>query len=122
MVKRVLIVDDAADIRTSVMQAVQSEGFEAVTASSGEEGMELLKNEKFDLILLDIFMPEMSGRDMLELIRKDPKLKDQKVAFLTVANLSETGKGIISKLQPVDYFQKPVELDDFVKRLRKLLK
>jgi len=122
MAKRVLIVDDEPDIRTSVRQAVESMGFEAKVAKNAKEGLGLLRKEKFDLALLDIFMPKMSGRDMLEEIRKDPKIEKQRVAFLTVANLSEAGQGIVKSLKPVEYFQKPIELDDFAKRLRNLLK
>lgn len=122
MKKKILIVDDEEDIRISVKQAVESEGYQAKTARDAIQGLQILRKESFDLVLLDIFMPEMSGRDMLEEIRKDEKLKDQKVAFLTVANLSETGRGIINKLKPVDYFQKPVDLDDLSKRLKKILK
>ena len=122
MAKRVLIVDDEPDIRTSVRQAVESMGFEAKVAKSAKEGLGLLRKEKFDLALLDIFMPKMSGRDMLEEIRKDPKIEKQRVAFLTVANLSEAGQGIVKSLKPVEYFQKPIDLNDFSKRLQKLLK
>ena len=120
--KRVLIVDDEPDIRVSVKQAVEGEGFETKAASNGKEALKMLRKEKFVLVLMDIFMPEMSGREATEAIRKDPNLKSQKVAFLTVVNLSEQGQSIVKKLKPVEYFQKPIDLDDFGKRLRKILK
>jgi len=120
--KRILIVDDEPDIRTSVSQAVKSMGFEAKAAGSAKQGLQLLEKEKFDLVLMDIFMPVMSGRDAVEQIRKSPKLRNQKVAFLTVAELSSSGKALISKMKPVDYIQKPVDLDDLTRRLKKILK
>jgi CheY-like chemotaxis protein len=115
-------VDDEPDIRVSIKQAVEGEGFETKAANNGKQALEILRKEKFDLVLMDIFMPEMSGRDAVEAMRKDAKLKNQKVAFLTVVNLSEQGQSIVKKLKPVDYFQKPIDLDDFGKRLKKLLK
>lgn len=114
-------MDDEPDILVSVKQAVEGEGFEAKVAENGKKALEMLRREKFDLVLMDIFMPEMSGREAVEAMRKDPKLKNQKVAFLTVVNLSEQGQSIVKELKPVEYFQKPVNLDDFGKRLKKIM-
>jgi CheY-like chemotaxis protein len=122
MVKKVLIVDDEPDIRTSIKQIVELEGFEAEAVGSGKEALAALKRGKFDLVLMDIFMPEMSGRDAVEKIRADPKLRKQKVAFLTVAKLSEAGSGIIKKLEPVAYLQKPVGITGFGRKLKELLR
>ncbi len=122
MAKKVLIVDDQEDILTSMKMLVESEGYEAKTANSGKLALKLLKQESFDLVLLDILMPEMSGMEVLANIRKDSKLKNQKVAFLSVVKLSEPGKDIVKKLKLVEYFQKPIDVVDFRKRLKKLLK
>lgn len=119
--KRVLIVDDQEDILTSVGMLVESEGYETKTANNGKQALAMLKKESFDLVLLDVLMPEMSGREVLEKIRKDPKLKNQKVAFLTVIRLSEPGKDVVKELKPIEYFQKPIDVADFRKRLKKIL-
>ena len=121
MAKKILIVDDERDILTSVKELVEDIGYKAKTASNGKKALEMLKLEKYDLVLLDMLMPEMSGREVLEKIRKDSKLKKQKVAFLTVVQLSEPGKDVVKKLKPVDYFQKPIDIADFRKRLKKIL-
>jgi len=121
MIKKILIVDDEKDILTSVKELIEDIGYKAKTASNGKKALERLKLEKYDLVLLDMLMPEMSGREVLEKIRKDPKLKKQKVAFLTVVQLSEPGKNIVKELKPVDYFQKPIDIADFRKRLKKIL-
>ncbi len=121
MAKKVLIVDDQKDILTSVGMLVEGEGYKAKTASNGKQALAMLKKESFDLVLLDVLMPEMSGREVLQKIRADPKLKKQKVAFLTVVQLSEAGKDIVKKLKPVDYFPKPIKMANFKKRLKKIL-
>ncbi len=121
MAKKVLIVDDQEDILTSVGMLVESMGYEAKTLNSGEKALKALQQESFDLVLLDVLMPEMSGREVLQKIRDDPKLKNQKVAFLTVIQLSEPGKDVIKKLKPIEYFRKPIEIADFRKRLKKIL-
>jgi len=122
MPKKILIVDDEVDILSSVKEVIESMGYEGKTAISGGKALKQLKQEHFDLVLLDMLMPEMSGEEILEKIRADPKLKSQKVAFLTVVRLGEEGRRIVKKLKPVGYFQKPIEPDDFRKNLKKILK
>ena len=97
--KKILIVDDEEDILISIKELVESEGHEARTAINGGLALEMLKEEKFDLVLLDMLMPVMSGRKVLEKIRDNSNLKNQKVAFLTVVKLNKLGEKIIQKLK-----------------------
>jgi len=117
----VLIVDDEEDIRISLKMLVEDMGYKATTAENGIKALELLKKEKFDIVLLDILMPKMSGREVLENIRKDPKLKDQKVVFLTVVKLGLVGKDSIKNLKPTDYLQKPIKVAEFRERIKKIV-
>lgn len=121
MTKKVLIVDDEPDILTTVKMLVEAIGYQAITVDGGKKAVTLLQKEKFDLVLLDMLMPEMTGREVMEWIRGNPKLKGQKVAFLTVVQLSGEGKRIVQKLKPDDYINKPIDNTDFKKRVRKLL-
>lgn len=122
MVKKVLIVDDEKDIADSVKLVIDKLGYHAKTIGSGEEALAILKKEKFDLVLLDMLMPEMSGREVLVQIRKNNKLKNQKVAFLTVVQLGQEGESMINKLKPIAYFQKPItDINAFKQKLKKLL-
>jgi response regulator RpfG family c-di-GMP phosphodiesterase len=67
-------------------------------------------------------MPQMSGREVLEKIRADSKMKKQKVAFLSVVQLSEEGKDSVKKLKPVEYFQKPItDLNEFKTKIKRIL-
>ena len=118
---RIMVVDDEADIRESIKTVLESLGHEAITAKDGMDCLEKLKTEKVDLVLLDFFMPEMSGREVLERIRADPKLGKLKVAMMTVARMSEAGEAAMKKLGIVDYISKPIDLADFKERLRKIL-
>lgn len=118
---KVMVVDDEDDIRDSAMTALESMGYKVVGARNGKECLEKLKAEKVDLVLLDFFMPEMSGRDVLEKIRADPKLKKTKVAMMTVARMGEAGAAALKKLGIVDYINKPIDLADFKARVKKIL-
>jgi two-component system alkaline phosphatase synthesis response regulator PhoP len=119
--KKIMVVDDEENLLELVKAILEVEGYDVVTASDGKECLEKLKANKPDLILLDMMMPGMSGRETCERIRKDPKTKNLKVAFVTVAKFSEVGKDILKKLNAVDYITKPFDNKDLVKRVKKLV-
>ena len=118
---KILIVDDEEDILSSVRLLLEKTGYEVKTANRGKAALEMLSREKFDLVLLDILMPEMSSVEVLERIRADPRTKDQKVAIFTVVQPSREGEKIIKKLKPVEYFQKPIDVGDFTRRIKRVL-
>ena len=122
MTKKILIVDDEADICESIKTLLEDAGFYVETVSSGPEALEnLRKNANFDLVLIDFFMPEMSGRELLEKIREDSKLRELKCAFLTVAEFSGRGIGELKKLHSLDYIKKPFDNEDLVRRVKKMV-
>ena len=122
MAKLVLVVDDEEDIRISVSEVVEGMGFKAKAVASGKEALIALEKEKFDLVLLDMFMPELSGRQVLEKIRSNRKTRGQLVAFLTVAQLNEAGREKIRELGAAEYILKPVDVDGLQQSLKRLLK
>ena len=123
MVKTVMIVDDTKDTVGMVKKLLETEGYKTMTASDGKEALKLLKKtkEKPDLVLLDMFMPEMSGREVCERIRKGKGLKDIKVAFFTVAAFRGQGKQMLKDLKVSDYIVKPFDIDDLLRRIRMML-
>lgn len=82
--KKILVVEDENDARKIYLDILASAGFEAKGAANGKEALQVLEGEKFDLILLDIIMPEMDGIETLENIIKFPaKYGDSKVLMLS---------------------------------------
>jgi len=67
-------------------------------------------------------MPIMTGRDLAEKIRKNKKTKRQKFAFLTIARFRKKGEEELKRLGSLDYIKKPFDNDDFIKRIKKILK
>ena len=123
MVKTVMIVDDAKDTVGMVKKLLESGGYETMDAYNGKEALKLLKKNKKkpDLMLLDMFMPEMSGREVCERIREDEELKDLKVAFFTVAAFRGQGKQMLNDLDVLDYITKPFDIDDLLRRVHRML-
>lgn len=83
----VLLVEDDPLLVKMYNVKFTSEGFQVLTAPDGEAGLKMALNEKVDLIILDIMMPKLSGIDLLERLRQDPRGKNTPVIILT--NLSE---------------------------------
>ena len=117
----IMVVDDEESLRELVKGIFEIEGFEVIDASSGMECLEKLKTSKPELILMDMMMPGMSGREATEKIRQNPATKKIKVVFLTVARFSETGKETLDKLNVSDYITKPFDNDDLVKKVKRLI-
>lgn len=72
--KRVLVVDDEPAILRFVSASLSLAGYEVVTTTSGEEALQLVQSEKFDVMLLDIVMVPVSGFDVIEKLRAFPRL------------------------------------------------
>ena len=81
--KKVLIVDDDADLREVLKDKITAAGFNVITAKDGKEGLETALKEHPALILLDIIMPVMDGKEMLKTLRADDWGKDAQVVMLT---------------------------------------
>lgn len=121
MPKKIMVVDDEENLRKLVKAILEKERYEVITAINGNDCLKKLKKNKPDLILIDMMMPYMSGRDLCQKIRSDPKTRSLKVAFLTVARLSETGRDTLKKMKVIDYIEKPFDNSDLVRRVKKII-
>lgn len=86
MAKKILIADDEAHIRLLLEQTLEDFedlGVELLIAENGEEALEAIRNEKPDLVFLDIMMPKMNGFDVCQKVRQHDELKDIHIVFLT---------------------------------------
>ena len=83
--KRILVVDDNKDITDLVQTMLDSLSYTCVVANSGEECLEILKKEGFDLVLLDLAMPRMSGLDVLSRLAENPATRPQNIVIFTAS-------------------------------------
>ena len=115
--KRILVVDDTKEILQVFAQRLKSWGYEVLTASSGEDGLRLAGAQAPDLILLDIMMPKMKGRDACARLKADPKTASIPVIFLTALGLSDHVKAGMD-LGAEDYIVKPFEPEELRQRIK----
>jgi signal transduction histidine kinase/ActR/RegA family two-component response regulator len=113
----VLVVDDNDAVRRSLQLLLSTEGHRVVTASGGRKALDILEDESFDVVLLDLSMPEMSGWQVLEVIQE--RHPNQKV-ILCSGYSSEAEKMISSGLKPDGYLDKPFRLEGLNRALDQL--
>ena len=83
MAKRILVVDDDENILSLERTILEQKGFAVTTAAGGAEALEILGKEDFDLVLLDVMMPEIDGFTVCRRIKEEPRTKEIPVIFLT---------------------------------------
>ena len=116
-----MIVDDEVDILKVIETIFKKEGYKVVKANSGFDALKMLKKIRPDLILVDYFMPKMSGIELCEKIRSDNKLKDIKLAFLTVGTFSLVSEKYLERMNVLDIIKKPFDYKDIISRVKKII-
>ena len=120
--KRVLAVDDNADIRDLIAFVLRRENYEVSTASDGISGLEIIKETKPDLIILDVVMPEFSGYDVLEAVRSDKSSKIRDIPVLMITSKSSTDDiDQALELGATSYIVKPFRPAKLVTQVKSLL-
>jgi len=113
----VLIVDDVSDNIKVAMNILKENNYNFSFALNGKQALEIIKTKSFDIILLDIMMPQMNGFEVCEHLKKDPQTHDIPVIFLTAkADLDSLSKGF--KVGAVDYITKPFYADELISRVK----
>lgn len=119
--EKILLIDDDAKMRRQMAALLATEGFATVEARNGREGVTLAAQERPDLVLCDITMPEMNGHRVLEVVRADPALAHLPFIFLTGWGEREdlrTGMNLGAD----DYLVKPVEPAELLAAVRTRLR
>ncbi len=119
MAPRVLIVDDEAPIRLLCRVNLEAEGMEVLEAGDGPSGLEAVRRERPDVVLLDVMMPGLDGWRVAEELLEDPETSSIPIVFLTArAELRDRARGL--DLGGLDYVTKPfnpVELAPLIREV-----
>ncbi|HBR69960.1 MAG TPA: response regulator [Rhodospirillaceae bacterium] len=116
----VLVVDDDDTIRSVVEAMLEKNGFKALTASNGKDGLKAANNKTPDAIVLDRKMPDIDGNDVLKSLKENPATQNIPVLMLTGERaISEVSSSL--SLGAMDYIVKPFDQENFLMRLRNIL-
>jgi len=118
--RRILVVDDDADIQSLTRTVLERASYEVVSAANGREAIEAVRGGTFDLVLLDVNMPEMNGWETLRLLRAERAFSSLPVVMFSVKG-EIRDKVHAMQEGAVDYIAKPFVVDDLVARIRRLL-
>jgi twitching motility two-component system response regulator PilH len=129
MGKKVLIIDDEDDARAFCSSVVVNSGYEPLIAMNGEEGIRKVREEKPDLVILDVLMPKQSGIRMYRELRTDPQFRGIPVIVLSAiakktflrsqSALAEFGDAPVP--EPEAYIEKPAEPEEMEAMVKKLI-
>lgn len=114
---KILCVDDELELREGLVEILQEEGYETEEAVNGRNALDVLKNEKFNLVLCDINMPEMSGYELLREVRENhDELAKTPFVFLT-ALADDTHIELGLELGVEAYITKPIDFELLIEQI-----
>lgn len=120
MKQKILIVDDEPDILELARIAIESGGYNVITATSGEQALQIIPKENPDLILLDVVLPGISGLEICRQLKKDPINRFIKVILFTALG-TEVDMMLEDKAKADGYIAKPFSNKDLLAMINKLI-
>ena len=120
---KILIVDDELHIRLLLKQTleeVEEEGVALITADNGESALRSIREEKPELVFLDVMMPKMNGFEVCKAVKNDPELREVYIVMLT-AKGQEFDKRRGKEVGADIYITKPFNPDEIIRRAREVL-
>lgn len=124
---KILVVDDDPDIREAICAVLEAHSYQVVTAHDGEEGLGKLRDERPDLMILDLLMPKMDGFAVLKELQDPRRSKYSNVPILILTSVREDASRRRYELETGlelnfdDYVEKPLDPHILVERVEKLL-
>ena len=118
---KICCVEDDSAILTALQYTLSQEGYEVMTAMTKTQGLELIQQESFDLVLLDVTLPDGSGYEICKRMREDSRLKEIPVIFLTACD-DEVNIVMGLDLGADDYITKPFRVRELISRMNSVLR
>jgi len=120
--KRIFVVDDNKDITDLMKLMLESSGYSCVTTNSGSEALDLMRNNTFDLVLLDMAMPEVTGMDVLDKVKDDSTdTRNNKIVLFTASSLTDSDIENFKKRGALDCIRKPITKVKLLETISKCL-
>ncbi len=121
MNNKILIVDDEPDIVDVISYNLKKDGFRVTTASDGEEALNKIRKDKFDLVILDLMLPNIQGGELCHLMKNDPKTAGTPIIMVS-AKGEEVDRVIGLESGADDYITKPFSVKELIARIRAVLR
>ena len=117
---KILGIDDNQDLLELCDVTLSSEGHEYTGINNGKEGLQAIKDKKFDLVLLDLSMPDFSGEDVIDALVQEGIMNKQKIMIFTASTASEKEFGPLLEKGVHSVVTKPVGIDTIIETIKKM--
>ena len=116
-IKNILIIDDNQSISNLLSRFLNLKKIEHTISNSGQNGLNLIRQNKFDAILLDLSMPDFSGYDVIDSLEKEGRLKDENIFIFTASSIEKIVEENMLKRGIISCIKKPIRVDELLKLL-----
>jgi phosphate regulon transcriptional regulator PhoB len=120
-IQKILVVDDEPDIVELISYNLGKEGFKVSTALDGEDALNKIRKEQFNLIILDLMLPRLQGMELCRILRNDPKTESLPIIMLT-AKGEEVDRILGLEMGADDYITKPFSPRELIARVKAVLR
>ncbi len=117
---KILGIDDNQDLLDLCNVTLSAEGHEYTAIENGKEGLQAIKDKKFDLVLLDLSMPDFSGEDVIDAIVKEGIMDKQKIMIFTASTATQKEFGPLLEKGIHSIIKKPVDIDLLIETIKKM--
>jgi len=114
---KILGIEDNLDINKLLDTVLNGSGHEFRYVSSGRDGLKLIHKQKFDLVLLDISMPEFSGFDVIDSLRKSSDIKKQRIVIFTASSITDSEINELTKGAVFFCIRKPIDMNILLEKI-----
>jgi two-component system phosphate regulon response regulator PhoB len=118
---RILVIEDESDIRQVLDYNLRTAGYDVIATERGRDGLSLAREQRPDLVVLDLMLPDVSGTEVCRAIKDDPSTRAMPVVMLT-ARSEEIDRVVGFELGADDYITKPFSVRELVLRIRAVLR
>ena len=116
---RVLLIDDTKEIIEMISEYLKLKNVECEGTEDPKKGIEMIRNQRFDAIVLDMAMPEFSGWDVIELLESEDLLKNQKIILYTASSVADKEiQKLLEKEGVHSCIRKPGKLTDLLEAIK----
>jgi two-component system OmpR family response regulator len=117
---RILIIDDSFEITDLLVKVLTTVGHEVASSDNGKEGLTMINNGKFDLIFLDIAMPDFSGLDVIDSLVKSGRIKESPIVLFTASSITDAEVAELVKKGVHSCLRKPVRIENLFEKVEEI--
>jgi two-component system OmpR family response regulator len=117
---RILIIDDSHDITDLLVKVLTTVGHEVASSDNGKEGLAMINDGKFDLVFLDIAMPDFSGLDVIDKLVQSGRIRDSPIVLFTASSITDAEVAELVKKGVHSCLRKPVRIENLFEKVEEI--